>query len=64
MFFKKCRICLPCGGDVKANFSKALGGFMLAGLIFAIVALIIGAVGTKWLDFSSSLFCVKKHTVI
>ncbi len=32
------------------NFSKALGGYILCGLIFAIVALIIGKVGTNWLD--------------
>lgn len=36
--------------DVKANFSDALGGFILCGLIFTITALIIGAVGTKWLN--------------
>ena len=36
--------------DVKANFSKALGGFILSGFIFVITALIIGAVGTKWLN--------------
>ena len=36
--------------DVKANFSKALGGFILCGVIFIVTALIIGAVGTKWLD--------------
>lgn len=36
--------------DVNANFSKVLGGFILSGAIFAITALIIGAVGTKWLD--------------
>ncbi len=32
------------------NFSKALGGYIVCGLIFAIVALIIGKVGTSWLD--------------
>ncbi len=32
------------------NFSKALGGFIVCGLIFAIVAFIIGKVGTSWLD--------------
>ncbi|MCR4435858.1 MAG: uracil permease [Clostridiales bacterium] len=37
-------------GDVKTNFSKALGGFILAGLIFTATALIIGVTGTKWLD--------------
>lgn len=36
--------------DVKGNFSKALGGFILCGLIFAVTAIIIGRVGTKWLD--------------
>jgi uracil-xanthine permease len=33
-----------------ANFSKALGGYIVCGLIFSIVAMIIGRVGTKWLD--------------
>jgi len=32
------------------NFSKALGGYIICGLIFVIVALIIGKVGTSWLD--------------
>ncbi|MCX7709947.1 MAG: uracil permease [Clostridia bacterium] len=41
---------LTSSADVKANFSKVLGGFVLAGAIFTITALIIGAVGTKWLD--------------
>jgi uracil permease len=41
---------ITSSSDVEINFSKALGGFMLAGLIFAITALIIGAVGTRWLD--------------
>lgn len=36
--------------DYQNNFPKALGGFILAGIIFSITALIIGAVGTKWLD--------------
>ncbi len=36
--------------DYKANFSNALGGFILCGLIFTITAIIIGRVGTKWLD--------------
>ena len=38
------------GTDPNANFQKVLGGFILSGAIFAITALIIGAVGTKWLD--------------
>ena len=32
------------------NFSTALGGFILCGVIFSVVALIIGKVGTRWLD--------------
>lgn len=32
------------------NFGKALGGFIVSGVIFCVVALIIGAVGTKWID--------------
>jgi uracil permease len=32
------------------NFSKALGGYIVCGLIFSVVALIIGKVGTGWLD--------------
>ncbi len=36
--------------DAQHNFSLALGGFILAGAIFAITALIIGKVGTRWLD--------------
>jgi uracil permease len=35
---------------ISANFSHALGGFILSGLIFTLVALLIGAVGTRWLD--------------
>lgn len=41
---------ISSGTDPNANFSKVLGGFILSGAIFAITALIIGAVGTKWLD--------------
>lgn len=32
------------------NFSKALGGYVICGLVFIIVAFIIGKVGTRWLD--------------
>jgi uracil permease len=34
----------------KGDFSRALGGFVLCGIIFIVVALIIGVVGTKWID--------------
>lgn len=36
--------------DHTVNFTKALGGFAVSGLIFVLVAFIIGKVGTKWLD--------------
>jgi uracil permease len=32
------------------NFSKALGGFIVCGLVFAVVALLIGVIGTNWLN--------------
>ena len=41
---------LASSPDLKANFSKALGGFILCGLIFTVTSIIIGRVGTKWLD--------------
>ncbi len=41
---------ITASSDVGTNFQKALGGFMAAGLVFAITAIIIGRVGTKWLD--------------
>ena len=41
---------ITSSSDVEANFSKALGGFILCGLIFSVTAIIIGKVGTKWLD--------------
>lgn len=34
----------------KYDYSAALGGFIVVGLIFSLVALIISAVGTKWID--------------
>lgn len=37
-------------GDYHANFSRALGGFVVAGVIFTVTALVIGAVGIRWLD--------------
>lgn len=35
---------------VQSNFQSALGGYILAGLIFVIVSQIIGKAGTGWLD--------------
>lgn len=41
---------IASSSDVELNFSKALGGFILCGVIFSLTALIIGRVGTKWLN--------------
>jgi len=32
------------------NFSKALGGFVVSGIIFCLVAILIKIAGTKWID--------------
>ncbi len=34
----------------KYGYGDALGGFVVAGLIFTLVSLIVGAAGTKWID--------------
>ena len=34
-----------------ASYAEVLGGFVVVGLIFTAVALLIGKVGTRWLDF-------------
>jgi uracil permease len=49
-FLAPTAVAIGSSADVHANFSKVLGGFILCGLIFTIVALIIGKVGTRWLD--------------
>ena len=49
-FLSPVAAVLASGPDAKENFAKALGGFIVAGLVFTLVALLIGAVGTKWLD--------------
>lgn len=36
--------------EYSQNFSKALGGFVISGLTFVLIAFIIGKVGTKWLN--------------
>ncbi len=38
------------GGDFHANFSRALGGYMVAGLVFTLAAGTIRMAGTRWLD--------------
>lgn len=37
-------------GDVAGNFSRALGGFVVAGLVFTVAAGIIRVAGTRWLE--------------
>ncbi len=49
-FLAPASAIITSSSDVEANFSKALGGFILSGFVFVLVALLIGAVGTKWLD--------------
>ncbi len=41
---------IMASSDYANNFSKALGGYIICGLIFVLVALLIGRVGTRWLD--------------
>ena len=38
-------------GDPEANYGKALGAFIVTGIIFCLVALIVKYAGTKWIDF-------------
>ncbi|WP_248925763.1 uracil permease [Paenibacillus hamazuiensis] len=38
------------GGSAGGRYNAALGGFIVAGLIFTAVALLIRAVGTRWID--------------
>lgn len=49
-FLAPATAVIASSANTEANFSKVLGGFILSGAIFAVTALIIGAVGTKWLD--------------
>lgn len=37
--------------DPAANYGKALGAFIVVGVIFCLVALIVKYAGTKWIDF-------------
>ncbi len=41
---------IASSSSYQENFSKALGGFIISGAVFCVVALLIGAVGTKWID--------------
>ncbi len=34
----------------KGSYEQALGGFIMVGIVFSLVALLIGFVGTKWID--------------
>lgn len=49
-FLSPTAAVIASSSDYAGNFSKALGGFIICGLVFTVVALIIGQVGTKWLD--------------
>lgn len=41
---------LASGADPMVSYTKVIGGFAFSGLVFVAVSLIIGAVGTKWLN--------------
>ncbi len=41
---------IASAGDKADNYARALGGFIVSGLVFVLVALLIGAVGTKWIQ--------------
>ncbi len=41
---------LASQGDKADNYARAIGGFAVSGLVFTLVALLIGAVGTKWIN--------------
>lgn len=49
-FLSPTAAIIASSADYSDNFSKALGGFIACGLVFVIVAFIIGKVGTSWLD--------------
>ena len=36
--------------DVSTNFARVLGGFIVSGILFVLVSMIIGVLGTKWLN--------------
>ena len=41
---------MASSSDAGLNYSKALGGFVLSGVLFVVIAFIISKVGTGWLD--------------
>ncbi len=49
-FLSPTAAIIASSGDYANNFRTALGGFIICGVVFVVVALIIGRVGTKWLD--------------
>jgi len=49
-FLAPAGVIIASSTDYTHNFSAALGGFIACGVVFVIVALIIGQVGTAWLD--------------
>ncbi len=49
-FLSPTAAIVASSGEYVHNFRTALGGFIICGVVFAVVALIIGRVGTRWLD--------------
>ncbi|WP_342574695.1 uracil permease [Paenibacillus sp. FSL M8-0142] len=44
-------VLMVLDGNPDANYGKALGAFIVTGVIFCLVALIVKYAGTKWIDF-------------
>ncbi|QCT02014.1 uracil-xanthine permease [Paenibacillus algicola] len=44
-------VSLVLMGDPGANYGKALGAFIITGVIFCVIALIVKYAGTGWIDF-------------
>ncbi|GAB6929395.1 uracil permease [Paenibacillus sp. JCM 10914] len=44
-------VLIVLADDPDANYGKALGAFIVTGIIFCLVALIVKYAGTRWIDF-------------
>ncbi|OWA36541.1 uracil permease [Saccharibacillus sp. O16] len=50
-FLGPVSVVLAWKGDHMDNYAKALGAFIVIGVVFIVVALIVKAAGTAWIDF-------------
>ncbi|PKM51206.1 MAG: uracil permease [Firmicutes bacterium HGW-Firmicutes-7] len=49
-FIVPAQLIITSSSDAVGNYSNVLGGFIVSAFIFCIVALIVGVVGTEWLN--------------